>query len=162
MQPADFDPAKIVLYDFEWQALRTDLDFSSQETTEASLYRLKKYLGNNKDINRVWRVLNLLAATRMGFSGQRVLSKVDADDLEKRDRLVKQERERLSKVYGDLKDAGHKFTIPTENQLVKDLKAANDQAYKRVFKSLKQRFTHSGESVNRPELAYYLRLMGSI
>jgi hypothetical protein len=156
------DPFKLTLYNFEWQALRTSLDFSTLETTEKCIKKLSDYLGDQENVNKVWRVLNLLSATRMGFSGQRTLLKDNGRlaDLENRDELIKAFRERLSKKFADLDKT--KIEPDSRSSMVDDLHKASEEDFNRVYKSLQSRYDKSGESVNRPELAFYLKLMESI
>lgn len=156
------NPSKLVLYNFEWQSLRTSLDFSTLETTEKSIKKLADYLDDQSDVNKVWRVLNLLAATRMGFSGQRSLIKDTGKmaDLENRDEIVKTLRERLSEKFADMDK--NKIAPDSRSSMVDDLHKASKEDRERVYKSLKSRYDKSEESVHRPELKFYLTLMESI
>lgn len=138
------------------------MDFSTLKSTEGCLEQLNTYLKDRTDINRVWRVLNLLAATRMGFSGQRSILKDRArlDDLENRDEAVKDFREALSKIFADLDKT--KITPDSRAVMLHDLYKASTKDFNRVYKSLKNRYDKSDESIHRPELAFYLKLMESI
>lgn len=158
----NLDPYKLTLYNFEWQALRTSLDFSSLESTEASIKKISDYLGSQDDINKVWRVLNLLSATRMGFSGQRIILKDNKrlGDLENRDEIVKALREKLSSKFSEMDKS--KVAPDSRSTMVDDLHKASEEDYTRVYNSLRSRYDKSDQSVHRPELAFYLNLMGSI
>lgn len=158
----NLDPFKLVLYNFEWQALRTSLDFSNLESTEICIKKLSDYLGDQEDVNKVWRVLNLLSATRMGFSGQRSILKDSGRlaDLENRDELVKSLRERLTKKFEGMDKT--KIAPDSRSSMADDLHKASKEDVDRVYTSLKSRYDKSDESIHRPELAFYLKLMESV
>jgi hypothetical protein len=161
------DTSKLVLYDYQWQELRVSLDFSNAESTERSLRVLRGYLREHYDLNRVWRILNLLSATRMGFSGIRKLIK-SADklkDLEVRDKSVLAEREFLSQSHQRMIKRGDKFQLNSEEKLISDLKDAQERSldtFMKVYNSLSDRYEKSNRSKNRPELKYYLNLMEKV
>lgn len=138
------------------------MDFSTLSSTEKCITQLNNYLGDQSNINKVWRVLNLLAATRMGFSGQRSIlkDKTRLEDLEQRDAVVKTFRERLSKTFAGMNKT--KVAPDSKVVMVHDLHRAPTKDFDRVYKSLKNRYDKSDESVYRPELAFYLKLMESI
>lgn len=170
---ASFAPTKITLYDFPWQSLRTDLNFYTYDDTVKSVERVKKYVGNEKDISKVWRALNLMAATRMGFSGVKKLikSKEKMADRDKRDKYVQQYREHLTSVYAELKADGKKVHVPSEEELLDQLKKVPKEDFDRVLASLTLRYenavagkTPSGAvgGGTRPELKYYLSLMHKV
>lgn len=138
------------------------MDFSTLDTTEKSITRLSDYLEDQEDVNKVWRVLNLLSATRMGFSGQRTILKDKARlaDLESRDEIIKAFRERLSKKFATMDKS--KVSPDSRSTMVDDLHGAPKEEFDRVYKSLQNRYDKSDESVHRPELAFYLKLMESM
>ena len=152
--------SRLVLYDFEWQELRTLLNFSTLAMTQWSLEVLRKYLREG-DLNRVWRVMNLLAATRMGFSGLRKLIKSSERlrDLRMRDTVVKQEHRKLSEELERLISLNKRFVVALHSELVDDIQKADFVALHRVHGSLSDRYARSDQSINRPELKYYLGLL---
>jgi hypothetical protein len=155
---------KTSLYDFQWQALRTSLDFSNEESTRNSIERCKKYLEDYSDVNKVWRVLNLMAATRMGFSGSSKLIKSPdkLKDLQKRDEIVLGFREKLSQIYDKLKQNQQQLVVDDESKLRDDLKNASTDEFGRVYESLIHRYENSSRSQARPELKHYLEIMRDV
>lgn len=65
---------KEVLYDVEWQSLRVSLlgSFTTINGVESNIVKLKNYLRSTNKV-KLWRVLNLLNAVRMGYHGQRLV-----------------------------------------------------------------------------------------
>ena len=155
---------KTSLYDFEWQALRTSLDFSNEESTKNSIQKCRRYLDDYSDINKVWRVLNLMSATRMGFSGSRKLIKSPEKrkDLEIKDSLALEFREKLSNAYDKLKQNQQRLITDDESKLWEDLKNASSDDFGRVYESLIHRYENSSRSKARPELRHYLNIMRDV
>lgn len=154
---------KSTLYDFEWQLLRVNLDFSSSVTTRESIEKILFYT-DSKDINKIWRALNLMAATRMGFSGlfKLIKCKEKLKDLKIRDNLVCKIRNQLSEQYKELQKLNYKITVkPKEHQFL-DLKNASNDNFSIVFNSLVFRYENSSHSASRPELKEYLQLMQEV
>jgi hypothetical protein len=151
---------KLVLYEFEWQALRTSLDFSTIEGVEASLAKLRTYVTNKICYNRIWRVLNLLCATRAGFSGQRKL-RGNSATLDACDSQVACMRMTLTKMLRRRKRHGSTFDLTEVEQATQArlIGQALEEAVRRVEASLMKRYTGSGCSEHRPELEYYLQLL---
>lgn len=155
--------SKQMLYDYDWQVLRINLDFTTFESTKSALTKIKKYV-NEKDLNKVMRALNLLAATRMGFSGQRKTIK-DSDkrkDLAKRDEIVLEYLDRLSKINKELKETGKKPEPLNEEDQIKDLKNADLKNFTLLYNDLIYRYENSSRSNSRPELKDYLKLMHKV
>lgn len=154
--------SKDVLYNFSWQLLRVNLSFKSLEDAKSSLNKLKKYV-DEKDVNKVWRVLNLLSATRMGLSGQqkRDLSEEQKEEFKKIDEQVKEFREHLSDVYKNLpKD----FKLETEEKKKKDISNAKTEDIEKILKSLKDRYEKGGpsgikQSPHRTSLKEYIKFL---
>lgn len=154
---------KEVLYNFEWQALRTSLDFS-EAGYQNSLALVTQYIETADDrINRIWRALNLITATRMGFSGLIRMCKDPAKlkELQIRDKILENYREKLSESYKALKEK-FKLISDSEYDQLKDLKEASLEDLSRVYSSLTFRFENSSQSAARPELINYLNLMKTV
>src|SRR3954454_21993824 len=65
-----------LIYDWEWQKLRIGLDFRTLDAAYESTTRLRFYLKEALTTQRwarLYRINNLLAATRMGLRGQQTL-----------------------------------------------------------------------------------------
>lgn len=155
---------KLCLYNFEWQSFRTDLNFVSVEGVTRSIERCIMYLGNGEDINKTYRVLNLMCAVRMGLSGSRKIATHEdtKKSVEAKDVLAGSFLSAVSLLHIRLKSY-NKHSADSEEKMVSDLHEADEKDFKRVFKSLTARWTGSGQNEkNRPELKYYLDLMNAI
>jgi hypothetical protein len=153
-----------MLYDFDWQALRTSLDFTTAKSTSESLRRVKEYVSkNSNDINRIFRALNLMAATRMGFSGMVKTIKDDSKrvDLSKRDEMVKTYLDELTEKHNELKKT-KEYAVDSEEKLLADLEKAPIDQFSKVYCSLAYRYENSSRSDARPELKDYLKLMQKV
>ena len=150
---------KQILYDVEWQILRTQLlaknnargGWASVFGAFCNLQRLKNYLGEKPTLARVWRVLNLLDAVRMGYSGQRRTGSFQ-------DKQVKKERERLSKLYSKMVSQDS-FEIPSEEETIRDIAKAQEEDLKKVYVDLYNRWDKHRSSSYRGELRRFLDLI---
>lgn len=157
-----------VLYQFRWQKLRTTLDFSSITHVETSLAELRRYLGGDffedSEYNRVYRVLNLLAAVRMGIQGRIKLRNGDEEELQAMDREVDTYRCIVSTRYEALKSR-FSPTIQTDAEQLRELREAHEHdhsSFMRVNKSLQERLVRTKNPENREELVSYLSLMARV
>ena len=150
---------KQILYDVEWQILRTQLlaknnargGWASVFGASCNLQRLKNYLGKKPTIARVWRVLNLLDAVRMGYGGQRRTGSFQ-------DKQVKKERERLSKLYSCMVSQDS-FEISSEEETIRDIAKAKEEDLKKVYVDLYSRWDKHKSSSYRGELRRFLDLI---
>lgn len=154
------DKFKEVLYEPKWQALRVSLlsrnnaegGFGSIAGTKSNLKRLDAYIsaasGQEKH-NRLWRVLNLLNAVRMGFSGQKAAGS-DRDD------AVVTFRNSVQKMYNESRK---KFDVspPGEDEVRKQLKGMSEEDRKKIRTDLVKRQKTSNYSKNRPELHKFVK-----
>lgn len=165
------DNQKACLYDVEWQSLRVSLlsqnrkdsGFGSIEGTTANLDTLLKYLqstSNDKEtLYRSWRILNLLNATRMGFSGTGLKGS-------QQDQLVVDFRERfISSLFTSLKHIG--FSSWDWEKVEKDLinlYTSKREVFNSILKNLSMRKKNAQKrkAFNRPELLKFLGLMYSV
>ncbi len=153
------DIRKYVIYNVEWQILRTRLlsknnatgGWASYSGASANLKRLHEYLGKRPSINKVWCVLNLLDAVRMGYSGQNRTGSLQ-------DKLVKKERVLLTKLYTAMRSR-YSFEIPSEDEIVSDVRKAPAKELSNVYKDLYMRWYKHKNSSYRNELRYFLDLV---
>ena len=148
---------RLTLYDVEWQILRVNLlkgnqkgggGFTTPEGTKANITRLKTYLGKSPSVDKLWRVLNLLNAVRMGNSGQ---GKAGSDH----DNAIKDYRDEVQVLYNK---AEKKFSPPSESTIKVQLGHASTEELKKVAANLGMRNKLRG-GPNRPELAWFLGIL---
>lgn len=155
--------SKLVLYNLKWQILRMSLKFDTVDNVIKSTYLLNEYLKKDKPteqgINRAWRVLNLLNAVRMGFSGARKLRPMTIKSIDEKDVLVKLFRKSVSSMYGALKAMGETLKPDSEAQMEEDIKNADIRDLSLLYKDLRLRYRKSGYSKHRPELKFYICLI---
>jgi hypothetical protein len=150
---------KQILYDVEWQTLSTQLLAKNNDTegwatlfgASSNLKRLNVYLGKEPSLAKVWRVLNLLDAVRMGYSGQ--CRKESPQDM-----LVKKERDRLSKIYKNMSSSSS-FEISSEEETIMDIKKAPKEDLQKVYEDLYARWDKHRDSSYRNELRRFLDLI---
>jgi hypothetical protein len=150
---------KQILYDVEWQILRTQLlsknnytgGWASTSGASINLERLNNYLGGNPNLVKVWRVLNLLDAVRMGYSGQQRIGSPQ-------DKLVKRQRDKLSKIYKKMSSI-YTFEIPSEEETISDIREASGSDLRDVYKDLYNRWDKHRNSLYRSELKHFLDLI---
>jgi hypothetical protein len=152
-------PHKQILYDVEWQILRTQLLAKNNATggwasvygTSCNLKRLNEYLGLRPSLAKIWRVLNLLDAVRMGYSGQQRIGSFQ-------DKKVKEERDRLSRIYKNT-ISHYSFEIPSEEETIQDIVKASGKELKNVYTDLSVRWDKHRSSSCRGELRRFLDLI---
>jgi hypothetical protein len=150
---------KQILYDVGWQILRIQLLAKNNDTggwatlfgASFNLKRLDAYLGKEPSLAKIWRVLNLLDAVRMGYSGQQRTGS-------SQDKLVKRERDRVSKVYKEMVSQCS-FEIPSEEEIIGDIKKAPEEGLKNVYIDLYNRWDKHRSSSYRNELRRFLDLI---
>ena len=145
-----------VLYQYEWQKLRTSLCFTSLRHIQGSIYTLQEYITKGSiadpEVNRVYRALNLMAATYMGLIGG---GKRGAAGTQQ----VVWFRKYLSAQYAQLNRC---FIARSHKQEVTRLRRAKREepkVFARIERSLQRRFEKSGYSPVRVELIEYLDIM---
>jgi hypothetical protein len=160
---------KMCLYNFEWQLLRVNLNFTDADTTRASIETLEEYLakpltGYDTRTNRLWRVLNLYNAVRMGHSGQRILSKTPEKklDIEAKDNLIIEARRQVSWEYHST--SSKRFAWDRESEVLA-IQAAEWEDVNKVLASLNKRNKFAtvkkrmDTTKTRPELLQYIDIL---
>ena len=162
---------KAVLYDVNWQVLRVNTlgqnndsgGWNSAEGANVNITKLRHYIIATKDKQeyyyRLWRVLNMLNAVRMGYSGTK---QTDTEQ----DVLVRQFRDIISKRYHELTDDGFEFKEWDWDKVADDLKElylTSQDDFNKVYKNLVGRKSHTeklrGTLSFRPDLVKFLGLM---
>lgn len=153
------------LYDLEWQILRVNLDFSSAASTAASLAICTKYvLEKGSTPTALYKVINLYAATVMGFNGQirRFCNdKARVKDLQYRADVVTSHRKQLSDIYKDCHMGDADFAINNEKRK-SDIAQADLDDLNKVHRSLTKRLEASKRrphNSDRPELEEYIEML---
>lgn len=150
---------KEVLYDVEWQSLRVSLlgSFTTINGVESNIVKLKNYLRSPNKV-KLWRVLNLLNAVRMGYHGQRLVG--TPQDL----KVIEYRNEVQKLYYSSLK-------FPTNwnwSKVKIDLSKLRDEqsgTFAKILSNLKLRQKNALKRKtmhNRPELKTFLDLMKEI
>lgn len=151
-------PNKQTLYNVRWQKLRVSLlgGWTSAEGTAANIEQLRAYLskanGQSDRFSRSWRMLNALNAVRMGNSGQ-------GKSQSAHDELVMRYRDQVGKVYHELKAAGATFKIDSDEKVLADWAALDENSKKAILKNLGNRQKLHADSAFRGELGHFLTLI---
>ncbi|MNB67077.1 hypothetical protein D3C75_135600 [compost metagenome] len=153
------------LYEFDWQLLRVNLDFSTISSTEKSLQVCNDYLMAHQDAAGYYKVINLFAASVMGLEGQiaRRYKKVEKKDevivdLETRINIIQVARLPLSDAYESMP----KHFRVDQTQRIEDLGNARASDLVKVYNSLRKRWTGAQKrnyNVQRDELAEYIMML---
>jgi hypothetical protein len=162
MPIARFDSRKQILYEVPWQVLRVSLLAQNSEQggwgtlkgTQHNISVLRKYISqDSSSVARVWRVLNLLAAVRMGFSGAKKTGS-------QKDMLVQKFQQDLSDYYHKvLKELPITDELLSEEDVVKQIVAAKVQDLRSVYANLFVRWDKHRASEHRSELRQFLSLI---
>jgi signal transduction histidine kinase len=153
---------KIAYYNIEWQIIRMEMrTFNSLENCIANRTVLEKYvadsLNETQQIIRLWRVINLLNATRMGFHGcGYVGSSMDAELVSFRDTLQKMLTDLQSHLNVTLAD------VLSDNQInssmLVQLKKDKPVFYQLLLDDLRKRYSN-GTAETRPQLLEFIEMM---
>lgn len=163
---------KAVLYDTDWQKLRistlaqyNDLGgWNTPEGTSSNISVFSQYLKEapsaKEQLYRSWRILNMLNATRMGYSGQ---GKKDSE----MDTMVRDFRDKeIQPVYQLLRDQGEQFDEwdwDKEAQRIAQLRKSDPDSLHKIRANLQNRHDTTMKRKqtveNRPELVKYLELL---
>jgi hypothetical protein len=171
-----------VLYEFAWQKVRVGClrkyNFRGGWTTEAgveqNLFTLDQYLalgealGPPEESVRIFRVVNLLNATRMGYSGQRMGALGEARDrIEKLDDTVKDFRDAVHEGWEYNKqaviDVGFNWSWPEVEEGVRKGLETDPGWFDAIFEDLQRREAQASKKVDpkltRSELRQFLSIM---
>jgi len=161
---------KSSLYDVEWQVLRVNTlaqntsagGWNTEIGVEANLEKFRRYVMGTKDsqeyTNRLWRILNMLNAVRMGYNGTNQAGT-------NQDKAVILFRDMVSKRYNKIIDGGFVFAEWDWDKVAKDLKTLYQNSrsdFDKVYKNLvgrKNTAENNAGTSNRPELVKFVELM---
>lgn len=159
---------KEILYDVDWQKLRVSLlgGFVTKDGMKRNLNTLNEYINaakNDQDrFHRLWRVVNLLNAVRMGFSGMKLYDTPQ-------DKLLLTQRAVWAKNYKDMQAGGFKLgqldwkdTEKHLHKLYKDDPEQFDKIRANLVQRTKQSMKKTGTLNYRNELVKFLGLMNEI
>jgi hypothetical protein len=152
--------SKLVVYNVEWQLLRISLlgKWFSVKNVKENLNKLDSYLGDYKDLNKLYRVVNLLAGVRFAFAQTQQWENLANNKVSlffnNVSRLYYEEKEKHP-----LKD----FDIATEDDIRKSIRNAmlqTPEKMKAVYKDLyyKRWLPHQNSS-HREELRWFLNIL---
>jgi len=155
------DLSKVVVYNIPWQLLRIQLlarysekgGFDTVEGVRENIQKLKNYIGGKSDINKVWRVLNLLNATRMGYAGQDEIGSP-------KDKLLVKYRDQISETYKNLKET-QEFKPDTDSDIRADVRKAAPELLEKVYRDLRSRLKEQPADAGpaRERLQHFLKLI---
>ena len=151
------DASKEVVYSVPWQTLRVQLlaknspegGFDTLEGVRSNISKLKKYVGNMNDINKVYRALNLLNAARMGYASKDEIGTP-------KDKALVKFRDDLDEAYEELKEKGKVLTPDSSAQIAKDIKSAPVDWLIEVERDLKARMRESDPEKEHAALDNFL------
>lgn len=128
--------------------------FDTIDGVQDNISKLKKYVGNLTDINKVYRALNLLNAARMGYASTEEINTP-------KDKTLVKFRDELDSAYEELKEKGYELSLDSEEKIKKDIKKAPVEWLDVVRHDLKARLKESGPESKRPALEKFLALIDS-
>lgn len=149
------------LYNVSWQCLRVRMlgGWTTVEGTQRNIAALRAYLQIprlSERHTRLWRVLNLLNAVRMGNSGQ---GKAGSEH----DQLVRDFRDQVSAQYKALKAAGGVlFVVDSDTKVLEDWRALPEQDRQNVLHNLRDRSDKHKRSKHREELNHFINVVEGV
>lgn len=148
--------SKVTLYDVEWQALRVSLkgNWGTVEGVGENINKLQTYLnqGNGYNRSRYWRVLNLLNATRMGYSGSKLEGSVQ-------DRMVAEYRNLIQKTIAQFGVDEMAYDAISEMQIRRDWSRLDKRVQAAIIVDLSSRLKKHDKSEHRDELRWFLSIV---
>lgn len=161
---------KLCLYNFDWQILRVGLNFTNADNVQVTVKKLEEYLESplsedDTRLNRLWRILNLLNATMMGYRGQRKRFSDKPERIEMLDMLeaiITSYRSIIQQEYQLFKEKEFHWDYAAE---LERLKSASLDNLLSVRESLgkRRKFATDKKKVDvkqtRPELVTYIDML---
>lgn len=157
-----------VLYDVRWQLLRVSLlgKFVSKEGVLENLQKLDRYVKDSpteqEEFYRLYRTINLLNGTVMGFSGMGLYDTF-------MHKQILEFRKGLQENYKKLQSQGLKYEKWDWDKVEKELRelySKHRDSFDGVYKNLNQRRMISSKikdiSKTRAELLHFLDLMDKV
>lgn len=159
---------KDILYDVDWQKLRVSLlgKFVTPKGMIENLHKLNHYIKTadtpQEKFHRLWRVINLLNAVRMGFSGMDLFGT-------KQDKLLLLQRAAWTQLYKNMQKQGFEHKPLDWYKVKSDLSkllATDPTAFNNLRRNLVQRtkqgIKKAGSLDYRKELVNFLNVMNEI
>jgi hypothetical protein len=149
------------LYNIEWQTLRVSFlgKWNAYDSARANLLQGLEYITAASDLNeqytRLWRMVNLLNAVRMGYSGQ---NRLDSDVA----LMVAQWRDKWSNGLYELKRQGADYVVDSDDKIREDWAKLEFRVQKAIASNLNGRLDLHKESKHRNELRHFLFLIGEM
>jgi hypothetical protein len=138
---------KISLYDMSWQALRLELKGNWHSNYDDNISKLKEYIEPANSM-KLYRVVNLLSAVRMGFHGSKLVGS-------KADKAIVAFHLECSQLYAR---SNKSFTL-TMSDIAEQVKRANIDVLIRISADLQHRLDLHSTSKHREELREVLRII---
>jgi hypothetical protein len=145
---------KNAVYSPYWQWFRMQLKGVWKQYTRENLFKLDEYLGDRRDITKLWRVLNLLNGVRMGFEGMGIGKGPESI-------MIAKFRDGVSESYQSLKDQGFQIQEVTEEQILEEWRDVPKFYRDQIIGDLSIRYWKSKKSKNREDLKWFLELIGA-
>jgi len=152
--------SKACLYNVQWQELRVSLlrYWVSEQGARRNIAALEYYLSYESSIDeratRLWRVVNLLNAVRMSYSGQGLRGSIQ-------DNLVHAYRLQITAMRQQLHiDA--KYVVDSDDTVRADWSRLTAKQRKAILDNLGNRKKLHADSKHRDELGHFLDVVRSV
>lgn len=144
------EASKQTLYWPHWQALRVALlgSWNTQAGVNNNLNRLRQYYEESPSLDRAWRIVNLLNAVRMGYSGQGTFESVMSQ-------LVVTARRDYTAAMKTF--AVKSYSPPTEEDVLREWAEVPSAVRAKILTNLSNRLANHSDSAHREELRWFLR-----
>lgn len=154
---------KLTLYDVQWQALRVSLltRWVTVNGTYENLKKLDLYVTNSGELysseycSRLWRVLNLLNATRRAFHGLGLVGTIQ-------DEAIIRFRDKISKEYEKVRKMLVDYADVTEQDVKEGWAQLSEGQRAAIIKNLDTRLSAHSESKHRGELRWFLNIVKAL
>lgn len=150
------DINKQVMYEPFWQMIRVSLlgSWNDPNKVRQNLMLLGKYCNDDRTtLNHTHRVINLLAAVRMGYSGQKLTGSLQ-------DRLVQKKLLYLRELEFNLKNVFKRELVAvTDAEVIFRWDMVPEEKRKAIIQDLSKRQKLHKDSRYREDLAHFLNLV---
>lgn len=170
----DKSTKRLMVYDTDWQVIRvgtlsqnrSDGGWGSVAGVKLNIEMLRFYLNCALDAEdkqrRLYRIINMLNATRMGYNGTGLVgSEQDALVIGLRDELQAEANE-LQRNLGENWLVDVRTMYIDESRKLHTLFVENEEVFMQIYTNLSSRLRKHSSSIFRGELRWYVQLMESV
>lgn len=148
------DIMKNTVYDMEWQALRVSLlgKWVTNIGAADNITRLRVYMETDMTVSKLWRIINLLNGTRMGFHGMKLIDTP-------MDKQLVTFRTEVQRLYKQMLRDGARHEELTEEHIREGWRKLDKPTQDKILLDLQKRLSLHQESLHREDLRWVIKIL---